>query len=296
MLCVKRKVKRANMELEQLRNLDAIARSGTLSKAAADLHLSQSALSRSVQRLESELGLQLFERTKNRMALNDAGALAVERARAVLAEVGRMEESLHAVRDASRVLRVGSCAPAPLWRLVPAVAEREPGLVVMPEMLSVEALEQGLLAGSLDFAILPHEPALPTMTSIPLMSEDLFVALPEDHPLSGSAELSLADLDGETFLLYAGIGFWREVCERHMPRAHYVVQNDYVVFSQLSQASPLPGFVTNASESERIVGRRRIVPLTDEDVHVRFRLVAVDRPGFCHRELMTWLAQRLALG
>lgn len=283
------------MELEQLKQLDSIARCGTLSKAAEQLHLSQSALSRSIQRLEAELGLALFDRTKNRMELNDAGALAVERSRAVLAEADRMEEALRALRDASRVLRVGTCAPAPLWRLVPAVAEREPSLVVMPEMLPLKALEQGLLAGSLDFAILPYVPNLPTMLSIPLMREDLFAALPSSHPLALRNELALADLDGETFLIYEGIGFWRELCERLMPHAHYVVQNDYVVFSQLARTSPLPGFITNASEGERIAGGRRIIPLLDDDVHVHFSLVAVDSPHFRFRNLMEWLERRLSL-
>lgn len=282
------------MELEQLKQLDAIARCGTLSKAADHLHLSQSALSRSIQRLETELGLTLFDRTKNRMELNDAGELAVERARAVLAEADRMQEALRARRDASRVLHLGTCAPAPLWRLVPAIAEREPDLVVMPEMLPLKELEQGLLSGSLDFAILPYVPDLPTLLSIPLMREDLFAALPEGHPLAARDELALADLDGETFLLFEGIGFWREVCARHMPCAHYVVQHDYVVFGQLAQTSPLPGFVTNAPEGGRMVGRRRVVPLTDDDVHVQFSLVAVDRPGFRFRDLMAWLEKRLA--
>ena len=283
------------MELEQLKQLDSIARCGTLSKAAKQLHLSQSALSRSIQRLEAELGLDLFDRTKNRMALNDAGELAVERARAVLAEADRMTEALRAVRDASRVLHVGTCAPAPLWHLVPAIAEREPDLVVMPEMLALTELEQGLLSGTLDFAILPYVPDLPTMLSIPLMREDLFATLPEGHPLAARDELALADLDGETFLIYSGIGFWREICERHMPRAHYVVQHDYVVFGQLAQTSPLPGFMTNVSENKRLAAGRRIVPLTDDDVHVQFSLVALDRPAFRFRDLMTWLEKRLAL-
>ena len=51
------------MELEQMRQLDAIARRGTISAAAEELHLSQPALSRSIRRLERELGQELFDRT-----------------------------------------------------------------------------------------------------------------------------------------------------------------------------------------------------------------------------------------
>ena len=69
------------VELEQLRQLDAIAREGTMSAAARVLHISQPALSRSLGRLETELGLQLFDRAGRRLVFNDAGRVAFEHAR-----------------------------------------------------------------------------------------------------------------------------------------------------------------------------------------------------------------------
>ena len=65
------------MELEQLRQLDAIAREGTMSAAARALHLSQPALSRSLARLEAELDQPLFDRPGRRLVLNDAGRVAL---------------------------------------------------------------------------------------------------------------------------------------------------------------------------------------------------------------------------
>ena len=72
------------MELEQLRQLDAIARRGTMSAAARALHLSQPALSRSLARLEAELDQPLFDRPGRRLVLNDAGRVALEHARQIL--------------------------------------------------------------------------------------------------------------------------------------------------------------------------------------------------------------------
>ena len=65
------------MELEQLRQLEAIARKGTLLSAAEELHISQSALSRSLRRLEDDLGQPLFDRTRNAMHINEAGYRAI---------------------------------------------------------------------------------------------------------------------------------------------------------------------------------------------------------------------------
>ena len=65
-------------ELYQLEQLLAVAACGTLSNAAEQLHISQPALSRSMRKLEDEIGVELFTRSKNRMELNENGRLAAE--------------------------------------------------------------------------------------------------------------------------------------------------------------------------------------------------------------------------
>ena len=72
------------LELYQLTQLIAIAECGTMSGAAGQLHLSQPALSRSMQKLEEELQVTLFDRKKNKIALNQNGELAVQQARRVV--------------------------------------------------------------------------------------------------------------------------------------------------------------------------------------------------------------------
>lgn len=283
------------MELEQLRQLDAVASCGTFSAAAERTNISQPALSRSMRRLEAELGASLFERTRNSAELNEAGRLALEHAQGILRDVARMQEDLDGLHARRSMLRVGTCAPAPLWRLMPAIAERRLELVANPETMPVAELERRLLDGSLDFAILPHRPEGEGVRVAPIMREDLCAFLPRSHPLAGRSSLSLAELDGETFLLYAGVGFWRGICERLMPRAHYVTQDDYLVFSQLARTSPLPSFVTNESELKRAGLDRVSVPLEDADVHVTFYLAMRDRSDHSLGELMDWLERRLAL-
>ena len=72
------------IELYQLEQLVTIAKAGTISKAAEILLISQPGLTRSIQRLEDELGLKLFDRKKNKITLNDNGIMAVEYAKKYL--------------------------------------------------------------------------------------------------------------------------------------------------------------------------------------------------------------------
>lgn len=118
------------MELEQLRQLEAIEREGTMSAAAQVLHLSQPALSRSLGRLERELGQSLFDRVGRRLILNDAGRVALEHAGQILRAERMMREALADVARRTRALRVGTVAPVPLWRLTALMTERFPGLVL----------------------------------------------------------------------------------------------------------------------------------------------------------------------
>lgn len=79
------------IELEQLKQLIAFATYGTLSKVAEELYISQSALSRSIQKLEKTLGVELFDRKKNKMELNKNGKTVIQYAEKILNLVDEIE-------------------------------------------------------------------------------------------------------------------------------------------------------------------------------------------------------------
>ncbi|NDR54534.1 LysR family transcriptional regulator [Actinomyces sp. 565] len=265
------------MDFEQLRQLEAIAREGTLSAAARSLHLSQPALSRSLQRLEAELGQPLFDRPGRRLVLNEAGRVALEHADRLLREEQALRTALGDLARRTRALRVGTVAPAPLWRLTSLIVERFPGLVLTSQSLSQEEVEEGVVNGELDLGISLRPHPLPSVRSAWLMVENLAVALPAGHALAEREQVAATDLDGETFLLLADIGFWRERCDRHLPHSQFVVQEDRDVFAQLARSSPLPHFVTDAPALSAPAPGRVVVPIRDAMAHATFYLLL--RPG-----------------
>ena len=82
------------MDLDQLRQFDAVATYGTISAAADELRMPQPTLSRSLQRLEQELGHQLLSREGRHVELNEAGRLALEYIRPMLRDERLMREAL----------------------------------------------------------------------------------------------------------------------------------------------------------------------------------------------------------
>ena len=95
------------LELYQLVQLLAIAECGTISKAAEQLHLSQPALSRSMQKLEEELQVTLFDRQKNKITLNKNGRLAVEQARRVVEQAQNLVDQVRAFDRSQRTISIG---------------------------------------------------------------------------------------------------------------------------------------------------------------------------------------------
>ena len=260
------------MELEQLRQLDEIARCGTLQAAAERLHLSQSALSRSLKHLEDDLGQSLFDRTRNSMQINAAGRMALEHARLILAEERRLRDDFASLAKRERTVRVASVAPAPTWRLSSLVLEQYPTTIVEPDIASERDVDARLLNGTCDLAITAHEPKLPTISSTVFMHESLYANVPVGHVLHDRESLTFAELDGLTFLVYGGIGFWHDIHTRMLPFAQFVTQPDRTIFLQQVRTSNLLTFTTNAPENTSRHESRRAIPITNPEAHVTFYL------------------------
>ena len=184
------------MTIEQLEHIACVARTGSISRAAAELHMSQPALSRSIRRLEDELGCGLLRRTANRSALTEAGCIAADYADDLLRTYRRMRDELSSLETRRRTLRIGTCAPAPLWRVTQLVVETTPGTIVASESLDEQHLRRGLMEDTLDATITLNPLVLPGFISQPIMTESLSALLPRTHPLASKQTLRFCDIDG----------------------------------------------------------------------------------------------------
>ena len=142
-------------ELYQMEHLLAVAEYGTLSSAAEHLHISQPALSRSMQRLEAELQVTLFTRQKNKIELNESGRMAVDYARKIMEQAQDMIGRIQAFDRSQRTILVGSCAPAPLWEIPPLLSDLYPDRTISSEIRENELLLQGLRDGVYQLILLP---------------------------------------------------------------------------------------------------------------------------------------------
>lgn len=259
-------------ELHQLEQLVTIAKVGTLSKAAKELLISQPALTRSIQKLEEELQVQLFDRQKNKIMLNDNGKLAVKYASKILQDACNMTTSLQAYHNSKRTITIGSCAPAPVWGVAYLLRQQYPQMAIKDEVYDDnEALLQGLKKHQYSLIILNHPVQDKELLSIELFEENLFVSVPPAHPLALCQQITFEDLNGESVLLLSRIGFWNKVCLEKIPNSHLLIQEDVSIYNELTKASALPSFKTDITiQRDQTQENRVYIPIVDKEANAKY--------------------------
>ncbi len=275
------------IEINQLEQLVCIAKNGTISKAAKELLISQPALSRSMQRLEADFQVQLFDHYKNKVVLNKNGELAVKYALKVLKNVKQMVSSVQEFDQSFKSIAIASCAPAPLWDIEPIIESLYPGIKIVSNVIDQHELITSLKNNEYQIIITPDEINDKELICIPYLEEDLYLSLPLNHHLKDRKEVCFKDLDGETMLLYSNIGFWHDLHIRKTPNTKYLIQDERLTFNEIVKATMLPSYTSNLSiKREGKINNRIIIPLSDDEAHVTFYLVMFKHDKNKYRELI----------
>jgi DNA-binding transcriptional LysR family regulator len=196
------------MDLRQLRYLVALADERQFTRAAAREHIAQPALSQQIRRLEDEVGIALVERTTRKVALTSAGELLVARARRVLAELDATRAELDAIKGLQTGhLTVGAMhtmGPVDLSLALATFHDRHPGVDLTVREDSSEELAEMLRDDKLDLAFLSVTERIEShgLGLHQLVSEELVVILPSDHPLGRRRRLRMVELGSEQFISF----------------------------------------------------------------------------------------------
>mgnify|MGYP000304248865 FL=1 len=260
------------LETNQLSQLITIADTKTLSKAAEILHISQPALTRSIQKLESELNVTLFDRQKNKITLNKTGELAVSHARRILADVEQMTQSIQAFERSLHTISIGSCAPAPIVELLYYLTEKFATMTFSSKTVNPDSLVLGLKNNTYQIIITNSPVKDSEICCREFCREQLFLTIPPAHPLAAKKDGIFADeLAGETMLLFKEIGIWESFIKAKMSQTDFIIQDRDDAFNALIRASALPAFATNLTLKRNDRRQNRIIiPFLDDEAKMTF--------------------------
>ncbi|KXU34467.1 LysR family transcriptional regulator [Ventosimonas gracilis] len=197
------------MTLTELRYIVALAREQHFGRAAQRCHVSQPTLSVGVKKLEDELGVILFERSKAAVLLTEAGKRIVAKAQKVLEQAKGLRELAQAGKDPlSAPLSLGAIhtvGPYLFPQLVQRLHQSAPQMPLYIEENFTHVLRDKLVGGELDVIIIALPFSEPDVLTVPLYDEIFQVLLPAAHPLTRKTCIDIRELE-ESALLLLGEG------------------------------------------------------------------------------------------
>ena len=279
------------MELNQLQQLIVIADERALFRAAKKLHISQSALTRSIQRLEDEFGIQLFDRTHNSMKLNEAGKLAVRHARLVLKEAELLVTGINAFKNDLKTLHIVTCTPAPLWKLTAELSKQFPDIHMTSAMPEESELVSQLLTEKASIAITRQEIHTDEIDSMPFMDEHLLIRIPLSDPLSYKASVWFSDLRGQEISEYVYTGFWRRLYRDCIKDARYIEYDDIMVYLNIVASQNLLTFTSDAHDLQLEMKNYILVPIADKEAtaHCYIAWLKKNKPNLA--DILNWISK-----
>lgn len=263
------------IETYLLEQFSAFARCGTLLKASEELHITQPTLSRSMRKLEEKLGVSLFHRENSKLSLNETGKVAAEYAEKVLTANQDMIDHVLAYDRSLRTVSIGSCSPFPINELMPAFQDFLSEKTILTELSdSDERLLTGLKNHQYDLVVLHTLPTDRSFFCQRYMEEQIYISIAKDHPIASLDTVTFEQLRGIRIMVSGNIGFWMEICKRHLEESDLLVQSNNDALTDLVEASTLPFF-----NSDRMIELgydapdRKSIPIRDDDAHATYWVV-----------------------
>ena len=197
------------MDVAQLRYFQAVARHQHVSRAAEELRVAQPALSRSIARLEAELGVELFDHRGRRVQLNRFGGLFLARVQRAL---GELDEAREELRDAAGLAGGTVVVATETLRMVTEVAAGflagHPGVSLRLCQSPAPVMAAQLRAGEVDLCLASQPLDEPGLRKRKVLDEEVLLGVPPGHRLAGRTRVKVAALDGEPFVTTRP-GYWQ---------------------------------------------------------------------------------------
>ena len=193
------------MDFTALRYFSETAHSGSIRAASERLHVSPSAISRQIAKLEHELRMSIFDRRAQGMMLTPAGEILREKFEGMMREFSRVKSHIAALRNIQAGTVDVCCFQTALESFVAPVLHRfhvqYPGVSFNVKMSSTDEAMEALTTGSAEIGLVTNPPVRDAITSTPIFRDLMVAAVGPSHPLAKRRAVSLRELAGFPFVL-----------------------------------------------------------------------------------------------
>lgn len=259
------------IEYYLLEQLVAVADNRTLSSAAQKLHISQPAISRSMQKIEDRIGVPLFNRSKSYIELNENGKVAVRYARRAIAANKEVIQQTQRFNRNAQILRIGACTAFIANHFITNLHKRFPDQKIRLTVADDLKLLDKLANNSLDLIILHNNLTRSGLLNKYYRDERLMLTLKKTSPLTQKNEILFTDLKGQNILGHQKAAFWLDIIKGNIPDLNLITQEKMETLEQLVFSSDLPVFNTSLVQHQYKVPPSKItLPIMDDTALVKY--------------------------
>lgn len=231
------------MEWQHLEYFQTLARVKNFTKAADELALTQSALSRSIAKLEEELGVPLFERKTRGVSLNRYGEIFLQYVNRVTQEITLAKQEIkdlvdpfHGVISLAFIHTLGSNY---VPDIIHSFRETYPGIQFQLLQDSTRKIMSQLESGEIDLGFCSPNKPYENINTVPIVDEELFLIVPKSHRLAEKQQVELHEVANDPFVTYRHESGLREVIDHLCQEAGFT---PHVTFEGVGDAT-IAGFV-----------------------------------------------------
>lgn len=196
------------MDLRKLEIFVQVAKLNNFSKAAAELHMAQPAVSIAVRKLEDSLETRLFDRSARQVELTAEGRDLFDKAQSILRDVDDLTASVNAMSSLQKGEITLACPSMLATYYLPTMLSgflaTHPGLKASVTQAGTKRVEEMLLQDEIEIGVTTSLPSpdSPELDIIPLVSEQMVLCVAQNHPWSGRKSIDIAQLDQSPMVVY----------------------------------------------------------------------------------------------
>ncbi len=280
------------MDIIQLEYFRIIAETQSLTKAAEHFHVSQPAMSAMLKKFEDELGVELFDRSANRIHLNQTGKIALIHAESILKSVEQMKNDLLSAARRNLSLSIAFCDPGVRWFCVPRFSVSNPEINIKDELYEDGRYTELLWERAFDITVTPEKIEGKGIQSLPFLADRVYLSVPSDSKLREFQSISLKDIPAQP-LLYPQIGghflaqIEKVISENNLPIT--LVKNDYNITQHLIRTTNFLATISTLSMDLRNDGTHRtLIPMNDAELNVIYHISYLKKNKEKVRKFLDW--------
>jgi DNA-binding transcriptional LysR family regulator len=234
---------RSLLELSQLKYFQRVGQVRNITRAAADLYVSQPSVTVAIQKLEEELGVTLLDRNQKQISLTLEGRICLQRTNDILARVQDLISEMHDYHLGQKgIVKIGITPVIGAFFFPSALArfrKMHPGLQIVVIEEGSLSLSKKLERGELDLAMMITSESPSRLETMPVANGQLLVCFSQHHPLAGMKKIPFSKLRNQPFVMFREDTLSRQIIMKECSRVGF---SPRIVFSS-SQIETIMGMV-----------------------------------------------------